>query len=239
MRRRVGPLLEIDDPQLDETMRLRFKSDHPLVDLRIWDVTLDIPVPSLFGVLRRPAEFGTAMSLSSVTRPSPRAAVEKCSREIGQGFPYIRYLLEQLHDWEPSEDFTDLKTFDHHFILYNKRPDLVARNFAFADGVTDTIKLSEMPDQSTGRPLGDVERLTQLLDEQGLEVIAKDITTPDVRDVGLSVVRVLVPGLVPMHGNHNFPYLGVRRLHDVPEKLGWETEGWDPIGINPDPHPFP
>jgi ribosomal protein S12 methylthiotransferase accessory factor len=96
-----------------------------------------------------------------------------------------------------------------------------------------------MPDQSTGRPLSDVARLVELLEEVGLEALVVDITTPDVREVGLQVVRVLVPGLVPMHGNHNFPYLGVERLYSVPEKLGWASNGWVDTGVNRDPHPFP
>ena len=239
MRRHVNGVIDIDDPQLNEIIRRRYKTDNPLIDLRIWDVTLDIPSPSLFGVLRRPAEFGYAMSLSSVSRTSPVDAVQKCSREIGQGFPYIRYLLDQLQDWEPAEDYSDLVTFDHHYTLYNKYPDLVKRNFAFCDSTEKRIPMSQMPDQSTGTPRGDVERLIELLDDVGLEVIVVDIATPDVRDLDLHVVRVLVPGLVPMHGNHNFPYLGVKRLHEVPKKLNWESEGWVDTGINPDPHPFP
>ncbi len=241
MRRRVGPLIKVDDDELAESIRKRYMTDHPEVNLRFHDISLDIRTTCVLGLLRRPAEFGPALSVSSVSRTSPRDAIGKCMREIGQGFPYIRYLRDQLKDWEMAPDFTDLTTFDHHYTMYNRRPDLVTRNLSFCDAVTDEVLMSELPDPSTGRPLGDIDVLTQMLDELGHEVIVVDITTPDVKEVGLHVVRVLAPGLMPIHGSHNFPYLGVQRLYDVPEKLGWaETEGWDPNqGINKDPHPFP
>lgn len=237
LHQKVGPLVRIDDPALAENVRTQFRIDHPAVDLRIHDITLDIPVTSLFGILRRPTEGGPALAVSSVTRLDPKDAIRKCLREIGQGLPYIRYLREQLKDWEPASDYSDLRTFDHHFTLYNRRPDLVAEALAFCDAVDEEVPLSRLPNRSTGRPRGDIERCTEMLRAIGKEVIVVDIATRDVRDVGLSVVRVLVPGLVPLHGNHNFPYLGVRRLYEVPQALSWS---WDPAdGFTHFPHPFP
>ena len=240
LRRRVGPELEVDDAEIGREMRACFRTEHPAVDLRIYDIALDVPIACLFGVLRRPLEFGPIVCVASVARNSPRDAVRKCIREIGQGVPYIRYLRDQLADWEPAADHRDVRTFDHHCTLYSKRPELIDRNLAFCRDRTDARALSELDDASTGRPLGDLQGIVRMLSDIGHEVVVLDITTPDVKDVGLHVVRVLVPGFVPLHGNHNYPYLGVRRLHAVPEKLRWAEAGWDPEqGINPDPHPFP
>ncbi|MCY4516983.1 MAG: YcaO-like family protein [Acidimicrobiaceae bacterium] len=240
LRRRVGPQIHIDDEALADEIATRFMTDHPAVDLRIFDITLDIPVPCVLGILRRPMEYGPAVCVASVTRTSPRGAIAKCVREIGQGMPYMRYLRNQLADWEPATDHSDVRTFDHHYTLYSKRPQLIERNLKFCNDAIRAVRLTDLPDVSTGRPLGDIKTLVRMLDAIGHEVLALDITTPDVSDVGLRVVRVLVPGLVPLHGNHNFPYLGVERLHTVPAKLRWADDGWEPSSsINPDPHPFP
>ena len=162
--------------------------------------------------------------------------MRKCLHESGQALPYFRFLLGQLGDWEPKDDFTDVTAFDLHCILYVKRPELVPKALAFADEVTDEVALSEIPNRATDRVLGDVETSIELLREQGFEVIAVDITTPDIEDVGLKVVRVVIPGLVPLHGNHNWPYLGASRLYEAPRRLGWKN----PDGpLNPYPHPFP
>ena len=240
MHRRVGPQIVLDDPELKHKTEHRFHADHPAVDLKIFDTTIDLPVLSVFGVLRRPAEFGPALCVAAVSHLDKRVAIGKCLRELGQSLPFFRYLFPQLEDWEPNEDHTDLVSFDHHCMLYNKRPDLIPKTMAFVDEARDTVLFSELPDRSTGRPLGDLEKLISSLAERDFEVIAIDITTEDILDVGLRVVRVVVPGLMPMHGNHNTRYLGVKRLHEIPRQMASKQSGWIPgAPINPDPHPFP
>lgn len=241
LHRKVGPRIVVDDAELQKMLNERYYADHPSVDLRIFDITLDIPIPSVFAFMRRPAEFGPALCVSSVTRLNKKDLIRKTLREVGQGLPYVRFLMPQLKDWEPSPDHTDLTSFDHHCMLYNKRPDLVDGALAFCYEMKEEVPLSQIPDRSTGRVKGDIEVCLDLLRQRGLEVIVTEITTPDIRDVGLRVVRVMIPGLVPLHGNHNFPYLGVSRLYELPRMLGWEKSGWRPPegGINPLPHPFP
>lgn len=59
-----------------------------------------------------------------------------------------------------------------------------------------------------------------ILARQGFRAISVDLTTADVRAAGLSVVRVIVPGLYP-NAPAAFPYLGGRRLYEEPAALGW------------------
>jgi ribosomal protein S12 methylthiotransferase accessory factor len=67
-----------------------------------------------------------------------------------------------------------------------------------------------------------VERLRQLQ----LEVLYCDVTRPEFRTFGYHVVRVLVPGLVPLSVGAGCPYLGGPRM------LSYGP-------TNPNPHPFP
>lgn len=57
----------------------------------------------------------------------------------------------------------------------------------------------------------------------GFQPVSVDVTTPDVRSVGLSVVRVIVPGLYP-NAPAAFPFLGGRRLYEEPAALGWRPQ---------------
>lgn len=240
LQHHVGPRIVIDDPELERVLVDRFHFGHPSVDFTFYDITLDVPIPSLFAVMQRPAEYGPALCVTSVSRLSMKDAVRKGLCELGQELPYLRFLRHQLADWEPLPDHSDVVTFDHHFTLYSKRPDLVGEAMAFCRRVEDEVPLSELPDYRTGRVLGDVERCVAVLAEHGYEVIVVDITTEDVRELGWCVVRVVVPGLVPLHGNHNRPFLGLPRLWEIPGKLRWAENGWDPAaGLNPHPHPFP
>jgi ribosomal protein S12 methylthiotransferase accessory factor len=72
----------------------------------------------------------------------------------------------------------------------------------------------------------------------GLDVIACELTTPDIAALGLSVVRVVVPGAHPLFMGYANRALGGTRLYTVPKRLGDDalTPG-DPD--NPYPHPFP
>jgi len=238
---RPGRRLVVDDEQVRELLCTRFQIDHSAVHLEAYDVTLgDLPITSCWTVLRRPAEFGPAICVGSAARLDPRAALTKCLLEAGQGLPYFRFLLQQLGDWQPADDFDDVTSFDHHCVLYLRRPDLIPEAFAFLEAPDAEVPISSLADRSTGRVLGDIERSIEVLGKSGLEVVVVEITTPDVRDVGLRVVRVLIPGMVPLHGVHKYPFLGAKRLADFPPRTGgWPVDGRQRSSFNPYPHPFP
>ena len=240
MHRQAGRRIDIDDDELQRVLRVQLWADRPSVDVKFFDLTTDIPIPVVFIVMRRRAEFGPVVCLGAASRLSPRQAVRKCIQEGGQNFPFIRSLLASAKDWQPAPDFSNLISFDFHFLTYLKCPDLVAPAFAFFDECDDRVALRQLPDRSTGRVLADLDYCVACLGQAGYEVIVTDITTPDIAEIGLSVVRVIVPGLVPLHGNHLRPFLGARRLFEVPRRLGWDRRGWSPeSGLNPLPHPFP
>jgi ribosomal protein S12 methylthiotransferase accessory factor len=240
MHRRPGRRIDIDDDELQTMLRVRLWADRPSVDVKVFDLTTDVAIPVAFVVTRRQAETGPVPCQGLASRLSPQRAVRKCIHEAGQTFPVVRNLLAKERDWRPASDFSNVSTFEYHFLTYLKRPELVAPAFAFYDECEDRIALSALADRSTGRVLGDIEYCVAELGRAGYEVIVVDITTEDIAAAGLSVVRVLVPGLVPLHHDHRRPYLGVRRLFDVPWRLEWDRRGWSlDGGFNPLPHPFP
>jgi ribosomal protein S12 methylthiotransferase accessory factor len=71
----------------------------------------------------------------------------------------------------------------------------------------------------------DVEWCVDLARRHGMETLVLDQTRPD---VGLSVVRVIVPGL-----RHMWPRLGPGRLYDIPVKLGWLSQPTPEAQLNP------
>jgi ribosomal protein S12 methylthiotransferase accessory factor len=74
----------------------------------------------------------------------------------------------------------------------------------------------------------------------GLDVIVVDQTAPEHRPAGLSVVKVLVPGTLPMtFGYRNRRVHGLPRLLTVPHALGYRDRPLTPAEVNPHPHPFP
>jgi ribosomal protein S12 methylthiotransferase accessory factor len=95
------------------------------------------------------------------------------------------------------------------------------------------------PNESTGDPESDLRKVLSILDKRGFDVLVVDLTTPDVRELGLHVVRVLIPGLQPLHGDHCYPFLGGKRLYEVPCRLGLRNNPLREDKVFKLPHPFP
>jgi ribosomal protein S12 methylthiotransferase accessory factor len=79
---------------------------------------------------------------------------------------------------------------------------------------------------------GPIATLTGLVDwcrdrsaSRGMEMIVLDQTHPD---IGLPVVKVVVPGL-----RHFWPRFGPGRLYDVPVAMGWRTTPLTESALNP------
>ncbi len=76
----------------------------------------------------------------------------------------------------------------------------------------------------------DVLNCVAIAQKQNLETLVLDQTRPD---IGLNVVKVIVPGL-----RHFLPRLAPGRLYDVPVKMGWLTEPLAEAEMNSIPMPF-
>jgi ribosomal protein S12 methylthiotransferase accessory factor len=68
---------------------------------------------------------------------------------------------------------------------------------------------------------------------------APDVTSPDVRELGLTVTKVLAPELCALDVPHAARFLGGRRLYEAAAALGMRGDCLRETDVNPDPHPFP
>jgi ribosomal protein S12 methylthiotransferase accessory factor len=85
--------------------------------------------------------------------------------------------------------------------------------FLQPDAAAPPRRLDELPDHATGDLAEAVERCVELAARRDLETLVVDQSRPE---IGLSVVKVVVPGL-----RHFWARLGPGRLYRVPVELGW------------------
>ncbi|MEV5411297.1 YcaO-like family protein [Thermopolyspora sp. NPDC052614] len=121
--------------------------------------------------------------------------------------PYLPYREDRAYLDDLRHGWRDLNDVRMHVQVYLDE--------RLQDAVLDRLRVPSgppLPPETVG-PL-------RSLAEQGLRVYAVDLTTRDVRAAGLSVVRVLVPGL---YGSAPaaFPLLGGNRLAAEPVARGW------------------
>ena len=70
-------------------------------------------------------------------------------------------------------------------------------------------------------PAGDLNAYADMMARAGHRVVYVDVTTPDIRNLGLRVVRTLAAGLQPLHFGYGRERRGGRRLYEVPLGLGY------------------
>jgi len=84
-----------------------------------------------------------------------------------------------------------------------------------------------------------VLRMAGHLDAAGSRAYAVDVTSPDVAALGLTVTRVLAPGLCSLDVGQEARFLGPARLRETAAQLGLRASVLREDDLNPDPHPFP
>lgn len=201
----------------------------------LFDVTYDLKEPTVLGFCVGESDFGRFIAVGSSTRATMAEAIKKTVKEIGQGVGYFRHLMGEKKDWVPSDDFNEIMNFEQHSIFYTKRQDLwhVFEDYFNAP----ETKVVDMDEVCT---LSDAEKLKKIFTtfkEKGYNVLFKDLTTPDARQLGFYAIRMFVPQLIAMGGAYPFYFNGGKRLYEVPKLMGYEAHDYD--NLNKYPHPFP
>jgi ribosomal protein S12 methylthiotransferase accessory factor len=210
----------------------------PGLEYQICEVTTDLGIPTVFTLLTGNSTDGPMVNAGSQANLSPTRATLKSLVEAAQGRPYIRFIIKSNPGWEYKPDFSTVNSFQDHAAFYTRAPQ--HRDALDFIGEPITVKnLSEIPDLSTGSPRGDIEIYLKLLAKRGLDVVVVDMTSPDIEDVGLKVVRVLIPGLQLLHGDHRYPHLGGKRIYGMRQALGFGEGVVTERDLNPYPHPLP
>ncbi|MBC6994038.1 YcaO-like family protein [Neolewinella lacunae] len=228
--------LDVPKILIDREIRAYLDEKFPSnFEFHFLDVNLDLGVPAVFGFCFGESDFGKFVAVGSAARSTYADALKKVANEIGQAISYFRYLLGEMPDWVPDDNFDDIMNFEEHSIFYQKRPDLwhVFDRWRFKDAE----KKINFYEKRTNTDREEIRRITKLLDDKGYSVLCKDLSTPDVRQAGFCSLRVIVPQLIEMAGSYAHYFSGGRRLYEVPEKLGYLVRDFDQL--NPYPHPFP
>jgi ribosomal protein S12 methylthiotransferase accessory factor len=134
------------------------------------------------------------------------------------------------------KSYEDVRTLEDHsaFLAIPER----FGEFSFLLDSGRRQKLSDLPDNSQGDVQADLDRFVGQLKAAGCRVLYADLTTPDIVDYGLRVVRTIATGLQPMHFGHGEERLGNARLFDMARILGYADGPRGESDINPCPHPL-
>jgi ribosomal protein S12 methylthiotransferase accessory factor len=176
-----------------------------------FDATTDLGIPTVFSVQVADGHPYCALSVSCATELDPEEAQVKALREACSG----RLVMNKPHEI-PSRviDFHRLTHGAHYYGLGGHRADF---DFLLR-GASATTTIAAMWVQTLpSHDKTDYDRLAFLitrLRDLGLDAIAVDLSTDELREVGLWVVRVIIPQLMPISFVQRARYLGTPRLYE-------------------------
>lgn len=211
------PALDLEsfsEPYIDS-----LASYYETIDREFWvlDITNDLGVPVFVAVSRREGCPTEDILIGFGAHFDPRIALLRALTEINQFLPCVSEVDDEgntqywFHDPDALTWWRTAIAAEETYLL--PHPDLAA-------SANEDFVRHDSGDLKT-----DVEKCIAITAEHGLETLILDQTQPD---IGLPVVKVMVPGL-----RHFWKRFGPGRLYDGPVQLGWLDKPHDEQDLNP------
>jgi len=177
------------------------------------DLTNDLGVPVFVALSRLADGPKDKLLLGFGAHLDPRLALQRAYAEMIQ-------MLGNCDDAERPIEDPDTVAWMETATLENQ-PHLAP------DPASQAVRHGDFPVQHSGDLLVDIERCRAIVEGLGMEVLVLDQTRAE---IGMSVVKVVVPGLRHFWGRY-----APGRLYDVPVKLGWLPKPLAEDELNPIP----
>lgn len=212
----------------------RFESTGDRVVLL--NITTDNSIPTILAILCSEASERPAFVFAAATEPDPEQAVRKALEELAHTRRYSQQIKRRLPPIMADNDYEQVLNQIDHLNFAGDHASKELFDFAFAS--TKRQDFDDLISLTTGNAENDLETVVQRVHATGHEVLIADLSSADVLDLGLHVVRCVVPGYQPLFMGHRIRALGGIRLRTVPERLGYSQKACE-ASINTAPHPYP
>lgn len=203
-------------PQLIE---LALDSD---LEVCIYNLELDHGIPVVLASVYSPVLGARAFGASC--KPTRDKAIQKALLEAVHSWCFVQNLRSFRSD--PLKEREVVGFLDH------------AAYYAFRERQKKLEFLTNSPVQWRSTPeqreVPTLKSVAEHLKSLGYAALAFDLTSLDVRELDVSVARVVVPGMHPLYCGQQ-PIDGKTRLKEVHKRFG----GGQPFQLNRNIHPFP
>jgi ribosomal protein S12 methylthiotransferase accessory factor len=216
-RRPAVDLDSFDEPYLRRLVG--YLRDRQHRDLWVLDLTADLHIPVFVALSRRTDRRPEEILCGFGAHFDARIALLRAVTELNQMLTWVltdregnRLVRESLDDPEALAWLRNATQDNQPYLVPAEGPCRAVTDFPESRG-------TDLRD--------DVLACQALVERQGLELLVLDQTRPD---IGLPVVKVIVPGL-----RHYWARYAPGRLYDVPVRLGWQPRPLGEEELNPVP----
>ncbi|WP_443076204.1 TOMM precursor leader peptide-binding protein [Streptomyces sp. NBC_01716] len=219
-------------------------------EARFFDTRISFPIPVVTGVAVRPDGGRGRMCFGAGAGLDPESALAGALCEIATDAVNLRGRTERdevrlramatdydkvaaLHDHPLAYGIPEMGN-NAHFLIGEPgapRPRKRSLTEAYGDGSLPPVS-DDLRD--------DLTRCVSAVTDKGFDVVVVDQTMPEQRDLGLTTVSVLVPGLLPIDfGWTRQRALKMPRLRTALREAGLRDHDLTDADLNLAPHPFP
>ncbi len=189
-------------------------------DLWVLDITSDLNIPCFAAISARKDREVEDIILGYGAHFDPEIAISRALTEVNQILPNVLSFKDDgTTNYPPSADILALKWWQTATLI--NQPYLVPNNEVLSKKSSDYFQLA------SDDLLEDVKLCQQIVEKNDMELLVLDQTRSD---IGLRVVKVIVPGM-----RHMWKRLGLGRLYDIPVRMGWLKESLTEDKLNPFP----
>jgi ribosomal protein S12 methylthiotransferase accessory factor len=214
---------------LDDVLDRFFRPTR--VPYHLFHLPTDLEIPAVLAVALAGQEDLAAVHVGAAAGPTLRAAVFKALLEAAQCRPYAKFLGRGSFNRAD-----DVLSFQDHVRFWNDRTRIRDLDFLLFPARRFAVPAFR---EWFGCGEDVLPLIVTHLTTFGIRLIRLDITPQDLREVGLTVVRVVSPPLVDIDSAHGSRQLGQPRIYQVPVQLGYLSRPPGEEDLNPLPHPFP
>jgi ribosomal protein S12 methylthiotransferase accessory factor len=202
------------------------------------DLTAINGVPTVLGVVINDVSNVGALGVGAASAPTLAEAAVKAILEAFQTRTWSKSMQRSTPRVPDDADLDRaISDFDAHVRYYADAERLPLAEFLWAsDERVDPREGTRLEGDTPGELIASFLEVPQLAD---VSFYATDLTTVDVRDADLRVVRCYSPELQPLDVGFRTRFLGGQRLRHRPVEMGCATEPLTFAQMNPAPHPFP
>lgn len=185
-------------------------------NVKIYNLYTDSGVPTYLSLIWQKKHGKIHYGIGGCASKDSDIAIKKSLKECLFTFFYSKNILNERKT-NPQE----ITALYEHFLYYQKEN--------FNKILFDSLKITYKRKKIT------YNEIIKNLKKNNIDVYFKEITTADVANTGIKVVKVIAPGLIDLNKSHILPRLAADRFWTVPSKLGLEAKK----ELRDTPHPFP
>ncbi len=187
-------------------------------NLWVLDVTNDLGIPVFVAISKRTDKSSEDIIYAAGAHTDPQIAALRAVCELNQFFNLIE---------PPGHKGTGYRVDDPISLRWFKNAKVATQSYLAPSSERPSRSRSDYRVPDTEDVFDDLEHCRSIIESKGMEFLVLDNTRPD---IGMPVVRVIVPGL-----RHFWERFAPGRLFNVPVELGWRNYPLEESQLNPNP----